>query len=109
MSTVAEIVAAAANLDEEQFSVLRLELDRIERERWDRESAATSAEFERAVSPMRRLIDWSWRDGVVKVVLDTMMWVSWCTLRNGYGRAAAFDISFLARRTQSKPATLPDV
>ncbi len=48
MSTISEIVAAAAQLDEDQFLALREELDRLERELWDKELVRTTAEFERA-------------------------------------------------------------
>jgi hypothetical protein len=48
MSTVAEIVAAAAQLDQDQFLTLRQELDRLERELWDKELGRVTEELERA-------------------------------------------------------------
>jgi hypothetical protein len=48
MSTVTEIVAAAARLDHNEFLRLRQELDRLERELWDNELVRVADELERA-------------------------------------------------------------
>ncbi len=48
MSTVPEIVDAAAHLDPDQFVLLREELDRLEDRMWEAELARTSAEMDRA-------------------------------------------------------------
>jgi hypothetical protein len=48
MATVSEIVAAAAQLDPEQFLELRRELDRLEQELWEAELDQTTAELEQA-------------------------------------------------------------
>ena len=48
MSTVPEIVDAAAHLDPDQFVVLREELDRLEERMWEEELARTSADMDRA-------------------------------------------------------------
>jgi hypothetical protein len=48
MSTVPEIVDAAAHLDPDQFAVLREELDRLEERVWEKELARTSADMDRA-------------------------------------------------------------
>jgi hypothetical protein len=48
MSTVAEIVAAAAQLDEEQFLLLRRELDHLEQELWEKELSQTTTELNEA-------------------------------------------------------------
>lgn len=48
MSTVPEIVDAAANLDPDQFVLLREELDRLEKRIWEAELARTSAEMDQA-------------------------------------------------------------
>jgi hypothetical protein len=48
MSTVPEIVDAAAQLAPDQFVLLREELDRLEEHLWESELARTSAELDRA-------------------------------------------------------------
>jgi hypothetical protein len=48
MSTVQEIVTAAARLDAEQFLQLRQELERLEQERWESERAKATAELTQA-------------------------------------------------------------
>lgn len=48
MSTVPEIVNAAAALDPDQFVVLREELDRLEKRLWEGELARTTAEMDTA-------------------------------------------------------------
>jgi hypothetical protein len=48
MSTVAEIVRAAAQLDDTQFLQLRQELERLEEERWEAELSAVSAQTAKA-------------------------------------------------------------
>lgn len=45
MSTVKDIVAAAAQLDSAEFLLLRQELDRLEQGLWEAEHAATSEEM----------------------------------------------------------------
>jgi hypothetical protein len=45
MSTIDEIVAAAARLASDEFLQLREELDRLEQQRWDGELAATTEEM----------------------------------------------------------------
>jgi len=45
MSSVNEILTAAASLDAEQFVVLREELDRLEEQLWQRESTQATAEL----------------------------------------------------------------
>ena len=48
MSTVSEIVDAAAHLDPDQFVLLRDELDRLEEHLWDTELARTTTEMDQA-------------------------------------------------------------
>jgi hypothetical protein len=48
MSTVPEIVDAAAHLDADQFVLLREELDRLEERLWAAELARTTVEMENA-------------------------------------------------------------
>jgi hypothetical protein len=48
MSTVDEIVGAAARLDAAQFLQLRQKLDDLEKELWEAEFAKTAAEMEQA-------------------------------------------------------------
>jgi hypothetical protein len=48
MSTVQEIVTAAAQLGPEEFVHLREELDRLEEHLWDAELERTSAEMQQA-------------------------------------------------------------
>ena len=48
MSTVEEIVAAAAQLDSAEFLTLRQELDRLEQQLWETELAATTEDMQRA-------------------------------------------------------------
>lgn len=48
MSTVKDIVAAAAQLDSAEFLLLRQELDRLEQGLWEAEHAATSEEMRQA-------------------------------------------------------------
>ena len=48
MSTVPEIVDAAAHLDPDQFVLLREELDHLEERLWETELARTTAEMDRA-------------------------------------------------------------
>ena len=45
MSSVNEILTAAASLDAEQFVVLREELDRLEEQLWQRASTQATAEL----------------------------------------------------------------
>jgi hypothetical protein len=45
MSSVNEILAAAASLDPDQFVVLREELDRLEEQLWQDELTKTTAEL----------------------------------------------------------------
>ena len=47
MSTVSEIVAAAARLSPDQFLELRRELNRLELRRWEKELSAPQTEAER--------------------------------------------------------------
>ncbi len=48
MSTVAEIVAAAARLSADEFLELRRELNRLELRRWEKDLAAPPTAVERA-------------------------------------------------------------
>ena len=48
MSTVEEIVAAAAKLNTSQLAKLRQKLDRLEKKTWDTELAAVTAKLKRA-------------------------------------------------------------
>jgi len=48
MSTVPEILDAAAHPDPAQFVILREELDRLEERLWEKELARTSADMDRA-------------------------------------------------------------
>lgn len=45
MSSVNEILTAAASIDPDQFVVLREELDRLEEQLWQEELAKTTAEL----------------------------------------------------------------
>lgn len=48
MSTVHEIVTAAASLDPDQFLLLREELDRLEERLWETELAETTRDMDEA-------------------------------------------------------------
>ena len=48
MTTVDEIVSAAARLEPEQFLLLRAELDRLEERLWEAELAQTAVELNEA-------------------------------------------------------------
>ncbi len=48
MTTIHEIVSAAAGLDPDQFVLLREELDRLEERLWEAELAQTTLEMDQA-------------------------------------------------------------